>query len=76
MVGKVPFPDEVAAAYGKGRFTTRAKEGGTGIGLAALHDILKKRCGSFHVTTLPEDVPDKKTLRVDFDLGISSIDVV
>ena len=68
----VPFPAEVAAAYGKGRFTTRAKEGGTGIGLATLHDILKKRRGSFHVVTLPEDAPYKKTLRVAFDGGRDS----
>ena len=68
----VPFPAEVAAAYGRGRFTTRAKEGGTGIGLATLHDILKKRRGSFHVVTLPEDAPYKKTLRVAFDGGRDS----
>ncbi len=45
----VPFPAEVAAAYGKGRFTTRAKEGGTGIGLATLHDILNKAKAEYYV---------------------------
>lgn len=62
----VPFPDEVAAAYGKGRFTTRAAEGGTGIGLATLHDILKKRRGSFQVIPLPETAPYTKTIRITF----------
>ena len=65
----VPFPAEVAAAYGKGRFTTRAEEGGTGIGLETLHDILKKRRGSLRVIPLPEDAPYTKTIRVSFGGG-------
>ena len=67
----VPFPDSVAAACGKGRFTTRADEGGTGIGLETIHDILKKRGGSFRVVTLPEDAPYRKTIRVCLDGGKS-----
>ncbi|MGX8703235.1 MAG: ATP-binding protein [bacterium] len=63
----VPFPAEVAAAYGKGRFTTRAAEGGTGIGLATIHDILKKRRGSFQVLPLPENAPYTKTIRITFE---------
>ena len=60
----IPFPESVLAAYGKGRFTTRADEGGIGIGLETIHDILKKHGGSFQVVPLPEDAPYRKTIRI------------
>ncbi len=68
----VPFPESVIKAYGKRRKTTRKDEGGTGIGLMTIHDILKKHGGSFHVETLPENAPYKKTLSLRFDHGKDS----
>ena len=68
----VPFPSAVAEAYGKRRKTTRTGEGGTGIGLMTTHDILRRHGGSFHVKTLPENAPYKKTLSVRFDYGEDS----
>ena len=70
----VPFPPAVAEAYGKRRKTTRADEGGTGIGLMTTYDILSRRGGSFHVKTLPENAPYKKTLSIRFDYGKDSFE--
>ncbi len=70
----VPFPPAVAEAYGKRRKTTRADEGGTGIGLMTTYDILSRRGGSFHVKTLPENAPYKKTLSIRFDFGKDSFE--
>ncbi len=47
-----PFPTEVLKAFGHKKITTRASEGGGGIGLMTLHDILLKYGASFVIDEL------------------------
>lgn len=66
----VPFAAEPLVHFGKARYTTYAKEGGSGIGLMTIHEIIMKNVASFVLDDTAETVKDGpfvKKISISFD---------
>lgn len=63
----VPFPDAVKKSWGIRRMTTRAANGGNGIGMMTIFEICKRYYASFSVETLAPESVYTKCVSVCFD---------
>lgn len=64
----IPFPPEVWAKWGKERVTTHANDGGSGIGMMTIHELLNKYRGSFVIHEFhPDSSGYTKEISVLFD---------
>ena len=61
------FEEEVIAVMGKKMTTTHKKDGGNGIGLMTIFDILRKYDASFCLNELTEKTGFKKEIKISFD---------
>lgn len=63
----VPLPDAVKKSWGIRRMTTRAANGGNGIGMMTIFEICKRYHASFSVETLAPESVYTKCVSVCFD---------
>lgn len=61
------FDEKVIANMGRNRITTHAAEGGSGIGLMTLFEILNKYNASFCLDEIPETEGYNKLIKLTFD---------
>ena len=61
-----PFAPEVLNDFGKKQITTHQNEGGSGIGLMTIHDIVSKYKASIEIITLPADNTYTKQIAISF----------
>ena len=70
-----PFPDEVKKNWGIQRVTTRAENGGSGIGMMTTYEIFKRYHASFLVENMsPEDIYTKRVTVCFDEAGRSSFE--
>lgn len=68
------FDEKVIASMGKRKFTTHASDGGSGIGLMTLFEILQKYGISFCLDELPGRADFTKCIQLRFDgLGLKTV---
>ncbi len=63
----LPFDDKVLSNMGRKRITTHKAEGGSGIGLMTLFEILNKYNASYYLNEQPNETDYTKYIKISFD---------